>query len=176
MDDSKIKELLQSDPRRAVAQILEKYGGALLGVIHRILGSQEAAEDTLQDASVKIWKNAASYDESKGRLFTWLLNIAKNTALDKARTNKFKYSRKSQSLDSTVYDNIRFSEEMKTMDVGLLTMVEKLDVKYREVIDLIYLQGYTQKEVADILNLPLGTIKTRARSGIRELRRLLKRS
>ncbi len=174
MDDSNIQDLLKRDPRKAVAKILEKYGGALLGVIQRILGSKEAAEDALQDTCVKIWKNAATYDQKKGRLFTWLLNIARNTAIDKARTGKFQHHRKSQPLEDNVYDNISHSEEMKTVDVGLMDLVDNLEEKYRQVIDLIYLQGYTQKEVAESLDLPLGTVKTRARTGLRKLRKILK--
>lgn len=174
MDDSNIHDLLKSDPRRAVAKILEKYGGALFGVIYKITGSKETAEDVLQDTSVKIWKNADTYDKNKGQLFTWLLNIARNTAIDKVRTGKFQKEKKSQNIESTVSDNIKHSEEIQMLDVGLLGVVDKLDEKNKQVIDLIYLQGYTQNEVSEILNLPLGTVKTRARNGIRQLRKLLK--
>ena len=174
MDDSKIKDQMRNDPRRAVESILNKYGGALFSVIKKIVGSQEVAEDVLQDASLKIWKNAKSYDDSKGRLFTWLLSIARNTALDLVRTRKFNENRKSQSLEGNVYDNIGHSEEMKIADVGLLGVIDRLEPKYREVIDLLYLRGYTQKEVQEVLQIPLGTVKTRARAGIRQLRKLLK--
>ena len=174
MDDSKIKDQMRTDPRRAVESILEKYGGALFGVIKRIVGTSEAAEDVLQDASLKIWKNAGKYDESKGRLFTWLLSIARNTALDVVRTQKFNQQRKSQPLESSVYDNASYSEEMKVPDVGLLGVIDRLDPKYREIIDLLYLQGYTQKEIQEKLQIPLGTVKTRARAGLRQLRKILK--
>ena len=176
MDDSKIKDLLKQNPRLAVAEILKKYGGALLGTLFKMTGSKEEAEDLLQDTSLKIWKNADSYDDKKGRLFTWLINIARNTALDKTRTKKFQQGRKSQPLDSTVYDNVRFSEEMKLRDVGLMSQISQLDPKYRQIIDLIYLQGFSQQEVSDQLGIPLGTVKTRARSGIKQLRKLLKRN
>ncbi len=175
MDDSKIIELLFNNPRLAVAEILKKYGGALLGVLFKMTGSKEEAEDLLQDTSIKIWKNAKNYDDQKGRLFTWLLNIARNTAIDKIRTKKFQQNQKSQQLDSTVYDNVKFSEEMKMLDPGLEKIINQLDPKYRQIIDLLYLQGYSQKEAADQLNLPIGTVKTRARSGIRTLRKLLKK-
>ena len=175
MDDSKLSELLKNNPRRAVAEILKKYGAALLGILLKMTGSKEEAEDLLQDTSVKIWKNAQQYDEKKGRLFTWLLNIARNTAIDKTRTQKYQKGKKSQPLDDTVYNSIKLSEEMKMSDPGLENQINNLDPKYRQIIDLIYLQGYSQKEVAELLSIPLGTVKTRARAGLRQLRKLLKK-
>ena len=175
MDDGKLKDLLNNNPRLAVAEILKKYGGAILGVLFKMTGSKEEAEDLLQDTSVKIWKNADKYDDSKGRLFTWILNIARNTAIDKTRTKKFQENKKSQQLDSTVYDNIRFSEEMKILDPGLENLINQLDPKYRQIIDLLYLQGYSQKEIATQLDIPLGTVKSRGRSGIKQLRKLMKK-
>ena len=90
IDDSKIIALLQSDPRKAIGEILTKYGDTLYGCVLRITQSKEVAEDIMQVSSVKAWKNAANYDSSKGRLFTWLLNIYRNTAIDKVRTGKYK--------------------------------------------------------------------------------------
>ena len=176
MDDSNIKDLMKQNPRLAVAEILKKYGGALLGIIQRIVGSQAIAEDTLQEASIKIWEKADTYDPNKGKLFTWLFNIVKNTALDKVRTNRFKTDQKVQSLEQTVYNNIRFSEEQQIRDVGLYQVLDQLDEKYRIVIDMIYLQGYTQQQVCEALGIPLGTVKSRVRSGIKQLRKLLKNS
>lgn len=173
MNDSQIISLLQSDPRRAVEAILNRYGAALQGVILKIVGSKEVAEDILQDACIKVWKNADSYDPAKGKLFTWLLNIARNTALDKARTGKFQRQRTSQMLDQTVYDNVAFSEEMQVRDVGLQNALNKLEEKYRMIIELLYIQGYTQREIVEEFDLPLGTVKSRAKIAIRELRKLL---
>ena len=127
----------------------------------------------MQVASVKTWKNAASYDASKGRLFTWLLNIYRNTAIDKVRTGKYKRNQTSEPIDATVYDNVSYSEEMQIEDVGLRRTLNKLDPKYRAVIDLLYLQGYTQREATEELGIPLGTVKSRVKVGIRELRVLL---
>ena len=171
--DKNIKDLLGSNPKLAVAKILDKYGNALLTVIIKIVGTREVAEDVLQDTAIKVWKNADSFDQNKGRLFTWLLNIARNTAIDKVRTKKFQYHQKSQSLEDFVYNDIDFSEEMKIEDVGLRQVVEHLDEKYQKIIDLLYFQGYTQKEVMEELGIPLGTVKSRARAALSKLRILL---
>jgi RNA polymerase sigma-70 factor (ECF subfamily) len=174
IQDSEIITLLGDNPRNAIAQILDKYGDALYGSVLRITQSKEVAEDIMQVASVKIWKNASSYDPAKGRLFTWLLNVCRNAALDKVRTAKYKRTQTSESIDSTVYDNVSHSEEMEIEDVGLRRTLNLLEPKYREVIDLLYLQGYTQREATEELGIPLGTVKSRVKVGIRELRILLK--
>lgn len=173
MNDSQIISLLQSEPREAVKHILSKYGDALLGIIVKIVGTREVGEEVLQDTCIKIWKNAEKYDQKKGKLFTWCLNIARNTAIDKIRTQKFQKNRTSKQLDESVNNNVTFSEEMQVKDVGLHQQINKLEEKYRIIIDLLYLKGYTQQEVTDELEIPLGTVKSRARIAIRELRKLL---
>lgn len=174
MNDSNINDLMKNNPRLAVAEILKKYGGALLGIITKIVGSKTIAEDTLQEASVKIWEKADTYDPSKGKLFTWLFNIVKNAALDKVRTQKFKAQQQVQSLEQTVYNHIKYSEEQAIKDVGLYQVLDQLDEKYRIIIDMIYLQGYTQQQVSEALDLPLGTVKSRVKAGIKKLRKILK--
>jgi len=172
--DNNLILLLQRGDRRAIALILEKYGDALYGAIFNMVRSEAIAKDLMQDSCVKIWKNGSKYDESKGRLFTWLLRVTRNTALDKIRTDKFKREQTSESIEQTVYNTVSHSEEMQINDVGLQQVIGRLDEKYRAVIDLIYLQGYTQKEATQKLNIPLGTVKSRVKIAIRELRLLLK--
>jgi RNA polymerase sigma-70 factor (ECF subfamily) len=106
-------------------------------------------------------------------LFTWLHRIAKNAALDKVRTQKFQRQRETKDIDTTVSTGNDPSEEMKVSDPGLQAVILRLDKKYQEVIDLLYLQGYTQSEATEELGVPLGTIKSRARIALRELRKLL---
>ena len=88
--ENEIVQLLQARNQRAIELIYQHYGSNLLAIIVRILGDQKYAEDVLQDAFVKIWINALKYDPKKGRLFTWLLNICRNTAIDKLRSKAFK--------------------------------------------------------------------------------------
>lgn len=172
-EDAFIIDLLDRNPTLAVEHIIDKYGGALYSVIYKVVHSEEVAKDLFQDSCIKFWKYADKYDEKKGRLFTWLLNICRNTALDKARTAKFKHQQTSRQLDATVYDNVAHSEEMKIKDIGLHKALNQLDPKYRAVIDLLYLQGYTQREAVEELGIPLGTVKSRAKIAIRELRKIL---
>ncbi|MCB0535642.1 MAG: sigma-70 family RNA polymerase sigma factor, partial [Saprospiraceae bacterium] len=166
MSEEELVALLHNNKRVAIQPLLDKYGDALYGVVLNIVHAQELAEDVMQETFVKVWKNADSYNAEKGRLFTWLVNIARYTAIDKIRTVKFKENQKTISLDRTVYENEQLSEEMEVQDVGLRAVINSLEEKYRSLIDLLYLQGFTQTEAAEALNIPLGTVKTRSITAI----------
>ena len=165
---------LKNGNQQAMATVLDKYGDALYGAIYQIVRSEDIAKDLMQDACIKIWNNIKSYDEQKGRLFTWLLRVCRNTAIDKARTSKFKAVARAQTIEDTVSNSLVHSEEMTIQDSGLQQVISRLDEKYQQVINLIYLQGYTQQEAAKALDIPLGTVKSRVKISIRELRSLLK--
>lgn len=148
------------------------YSGALLGVISRIVQPIELAEDLLQETFVKIWNSAASYDPAKGRLFTWMMNVARNLSIDKLRSKEFKNASKNQELEN----NVDFIDEQKKVSfnadiLGLKDMVTQLKPELKQVLDLVYFGGYTHAEAAEELNLPLGTVKTRVRMAILELRK-----
>lgn len=173
LSDDYIIQQLRGGNQEAISMLYDKYGAALFGVVTKIVKSNMIAEDVMQDAFVKIWKNADTYDTSKGKLFTWLLNITRNTAIDTIRSAKYRHSKKSVSLDNSVYNDKNLSVETPVNHIGLNKVLHSLDEKYRIVLDLIYLQGYTQKEVEEELQIPLGTVKSRVRIAIRELRKLL---
>ncbi len=168
MQDQLLINRLQAQDRTAIGELYDAYGAALFGVVLRIVQQRELAEQVLQDTFVKAWRNGTSYDTSKGRLFTWLLNIARNTAIDTTRTAHFQKSRKTDSLDALVYSP--GGESINPDQIGVREVVNRLDEKYKSLIDLVYFKGYTQEEVAEETGIPLGTIKTRLRFAINELR------
>lgn len=169
MQDQLIIRLKQQD-RAAIGELYDAYNGALYGVVLRIVQSPELAQQVLQDTFVKVWRNAASYDATKGRLFTWLLNIARNTAIDATRTAHYQNSRKTDNLDGLVHQP--GGSTINTDVLGVRDVVDSLDEKYKTLIDLVYFQGYTQEEAAEETGIPLGTIKTRLRYAIGELRKV----
>ncbi len=167
--EERITGLLQSQDREAISLLYDNYSAALYGVVLRIVRSPDIAQDVMQDSFVKAWKYGPSYDAAKGRLFTWLLNIARNTAIDVTRSAGWKMSEKTTDLNSLV----GFGGATTDPDhIGLRKLVDNLDPKYRTLIELIYFQGYTQQEVEKELNIPIGTIKTRLRAAIGELRKV----
>lgn len=154
----------------AFGYLYENYSGALYGIIKQIVGDLELSNDVLQDTFVNIWRRIESYDETKGRLFTWMLNIARNSAIDKTRSRGFQQSQRQMPLDGEV---IQPSVRPEIDDYGLKKMIFKLKDEQRLLIDLSYFQGYTHEQIATALHIPLGTVKTRIRSALTQLRALM---
>lgn len=141
----------------------------------RILNDEEAAEDVFQECLVKFWRKGSTYDPSKGRLFTWMLNICRNAAIDKTRSKEFKYRSKTQPEDSVVDNTLTETRyEMRTDQIGIKEMVMQLDPKYRELVELVYFGGRSQREAAKELQMPLGTVKTRLRTALGMMRKWIK--
>jgi len=128
----------------------------------------------MQDVFIKAWQNAESYSSSKGRFFTWILNIARNAAIDKTRSKAYKTSK--QNLNADFFVDVIVSNEnldRQTDAIGIKAFVNKLAETCKQLIQLLYFKGYTQKEASEALEMPIGTVKTRNRNCISELRNLL---
>ncbi|MFC6099468.1 RNA polymerase sigma factor [Olivibacter domesticus] len=173
--DEELVLLLKSKDQRAYIYLYDNYAGALFGIIKRILGDGEEANDVLQESFVKIWRNIFQYDTTKGRLFTWMINIARNTAIDYKRSSQSKKDEVTNSLEEQVGNTVdeNFVTYIKTDHLGLQKIIERLANDHRIIIELSYFQGYTQDEISKKLNIPLGTVKTRARAALMQLKQIL---
>ena len=171
IDEEDLVLMLQSKDQRGFSILYDNYSSALYGVILKIVRTEEIAADVMQDSFVKIWKNIEGYNRTKGTLFTWMLNVARNTAIDKIRSQDFQNSQRNQDLDSTIeiIDN-QANSQFDIDAIGLKKVVENLRPEHRQMIDLLYFQGYTQAEVAEEFGIPLGTVKTRVKAAIVQLR------
>ncbi|MEO0339594.1 MAG: sigma-70 family RNA polymerase sigma factor [Bacteroidota bacterium] len=163
---------LGNKDKTVIAELYDRYGDTLYGIILRIVQQEEIAKDVLQEAFVKIWKNGPSYDATRGTLFTWMLNICRNTAIDKTRSANYRRRSSIGEITDHLMNDHNHSYETKPELIGLTQEVNKLQDKYREIIELIYFKGYTQQEVTEKLNLPLGTVMSRVRIGLRELKKV----
>ncbi len=173
--DNQLISLLKAGDEAAYAKLYDDYSSLLYGIILRVVGDKRDAENLLQDCFVKVWQNAERYDPEKGRLVTWLINIARNTAIDFTRSKYYSQKSKNQTIDNIVdkdTGNAVFSVSVDTL--GLRQLVQKLTPACRQVIEWMYFEGYTQQEIADNFNIPLGTVKLRARSAMQELRQYYK--
>ena len=167
--------LLQQRNEKAFAYLYDNYSAALYGVIHSIITDAETANDILQDVFLNIWKKMDSYDPSKGRLFTWMLNITRNSAIDTLRSKAHKMDQKIQDIGDDVHLYTGNLTVHPSVDhLGLSKVLEKLTKEQRIIIDLAYYKGCTQEEISKVLEIPLGTVKTRMRNAIIQLRNLLK--
>ncbi len=163
---------LRNREKIAIEALYDMYSASLYGVISRIIVDTATAEDVLQETFVKIWHSFSGYSSEKGRLFTWMVNIARNLAIDKIRSKDYKNQNKNQELENNVtsIDEQR-STVYKPELLGIKELVETLKPEQKSILDLVYFKGYTHVEAADELGIPLGTIKTRLRMAIQQLRK-----
>jgi len=166
-------ELLKAKDKKAFEELYDKYSGALFSIILRIVNNTEAAEDVLQEGFLKIWRNIESFDSGKSTIFTWMLNICKNTAIDALRKNN---SRPSIQTDT---DNVSIQEINSTQTnvdlIGVKNSLKYLSTEQSLAIQAVYFTGLTHEEAAQELNIPLGTLKTRIRNGIANLKNVFKK-
>ena len=173
--EQELVALLKAQDESSYSYLYDHYAGALYGVVLQIIADQELANDVLQEVFVNIWRKIQSYDSNKGRLFTWMLNIARNLAIDVLRSKAYQNSRKNQDLNDSVFADKAGAALQPGLDnIGLKKAVQKLKPEHRDLIDLAYFKGYTHEEIAASQNLPLGTVKTRIRSALIQLRDYLK--
>jgi RNA polymerase sigma-70 factor (ECF subfamily) len=165
-----LKELMKKDDK-SFSLLYDNYSKSLFGVIYNLIKNKEEAEDVLQEVFVKIWNNIDSYNVSKGRLYTWMLNIARNSTIDKLRSKNYKKSAQNLSTDNFVNLLDDNSKESNKIDaIGIKSLLKKLKPKCIELFELLFFQGYTQQEASEELTIPLGTIKTNNRNCLNDLR------
>lgn len=172
-NETELVQGLQAHSQQAFATLYDNYGNTMLSIIQTIVNNVEDAENLLQDSFVKVWKNIHRYDPAKGRLFTWLITICRNTALNFLRSRENITKIEIRDTENSVYTHKLATEPVHLNYIGVGKEVEKLDEKHRVVINLIYFLGYTQQEVAEHLNMPLGTVKTRTRMALQILKNQL---
>ena len=163
--------LLKQGSRDAFNYLYENYSAVLFGIIRRVINDESTAQDVLQDVFVKIWNNIAQYDASKGRIYTWMMNIARNAAIDKLRSKGEIMKGKIHTGEDVVF-NVQDSKgtEQLTDAIGLRKMVGDLKPEYETIVDLAYYKGFTLDEISKTLDVPLGTVKTRMRAAMQLLR------
>ncbi len=174
MSEQQLIERLIAKDKTALEYLYDHYSGALNGVILRIVGNEDVAEEVLQDAFFKFWERIEMYDRKKGTLFTWMLAISRNLALDKLRSKNFKKSKKTDDIENSVStsDSRHFTEQ-KIENIGVKDILKDLNEDQKFIIEMLYFQGYTQSELAEEHGIPLGTVKTRLRAAILKLRKLI---
>ncbi|MCY7420922.1 MAG: sigma-70 family RNA polymerase sigma factor [Chitinophagaceae bacterium] len=165
--------MLKQREQSAFSYLYDHYSGALYSIILNIVPDRDLASDVLQEVFIKIWKQIESYDNIKGRLFTWMLNVARNASIDAVRSKGYQKSQQNRELTESVYF-AGGSTETNTDKIGLKKVVNSLKEEYKVLIILSYFEGFTQEEISKMLGIPLGTVKTRMRSAISQLKQLIR--
>ena len=164
---------LKARDDQAFSYLYDHYSGSLYSIILQIVKRPETANDVLQEVFINIWRKIESYDPVKGRLFTWMLNISRNASIDVLRSKNYQNSQKNQEITDTVYGSDQVTQT-NIDSIGLTRYLGKLRPEQRVLIELAYFKGYTHDEIAQIEDIPLGTVKTRIRNALLQLREFLK--
>lgn len=172
--EAELVQGLKTRDEKVFSYLYDHYSPALYGVALKVVNDENIAVDALQEIFLKIWRSAERYDPDKGRLFTWMLNIARNTAIDTLRSRAHKLDQKMQELGNATLQWEKLSVQQSVDHLGLSKVLDQLNKEQRVIIDLAYYRGCTQDEIAKLLDIPLGTVKTRMRNAIIQLRNLLK--
>ncbi len=173
--ENEMLQCLQGGDQRHFSKLYDSYSDALFGLITKWIKDTEVAENLLQDVFVKAWRNRLQYDAAKGRIFTWLYNITRNICIDHYRSKAHKQGKASVLSDDIPVllppgNKVSFLPDT----IDLRKLVNTLRQEEKEVVELMYFKGFTQSEIADIMNMPLGTVKTRMSRAIRNLRYFFK--
>ncbi len=172
MDDSQLMTRIQSHDQDAMLLLHQRYVDLVFSIVYRVLNEQTAAEEATQDAFLKVWQSAASFEAGRGSLISWLARIARNTAIDHLRL---------RTRQSGLDDSLEAAEETRSLPVpetwadreraqNLRLVLEELPPEQALALRLSYFGGMSQSEIADYLKLPLGTVKTRMRIGMQKLK------
>jgi RNA polymerase sigma-70 factor, ECF subfamily len=159
----------------ALASLYEHYARAVFSLAYRVLQNQQLAEEAAQDTFVKVWRQAANWDPEKGRLSSWILTIAHRTAIDRLRMENRQALAHAASIDEVAPPESETGlPDDPVLHDGrhLRYLMRQIPSEQAELIDLAFFQGLTHRELAERLELPLGTVKTRVRLGLQKLRAL----
>jgi RNA polymerase sigma-70 factor (ECF subfamily) len=163
---------LRARNRATTEYLYEKYSRALFAVISRIISDQTIAEEVFHDAFIKITRKIDLYDESKGRLYTWMANICRNKAIDKLRSKEISQTTKTNTIDDFVFGLESQSETKDHVDgIGVRELMDQLNTDQKFIIEYIYFQGYTHSEISEEFDIPLGTVKSRVRAALQVLKK-----
>ncbi len=174
MQEEQLIAGVRNQDRQVIEYLYEKYSRALFAVISRIIKDRDIAEEVFHDSFVKIVQKIDGYDESKGRLYTWMANVCRNSAIDKTRSKEFSQSSKTNTIDDFVYGLEGETNTQHTVEgIGVKELVQSLNEEQRFVVECIYFKGFTHVEVAEEYDIPLGTVKSRIRAAINVLKKNL---
>jgi RNA polymerase sigma factor (sigma-70 family) len=170
--EQELIQFIRAKDQSAFSYLYDNYSGVLNSIIYKMTGNRELSEDILQEAFVKIWNNFSSYDASKGRLFTWMVNLTRNLTIDKMRSREYKKEQVTSGVDFMEYDVADKTSGPGRLEAqALRNQVNMLKPEQRSIVNLAYFSGFKQEEISQQLGIPLGTVKTRLRAAILELRK-----
>ena len=165
-DETALVQRLLARDERALRLVYERHAAGLLTVIRRVVRDEGLAQDMLQEGLLKVWLSVGRYDPERGRLFTWMVRVCCNHAIDALRNPRHRFQRGQPSLEVSGAQWLAAPDAFNPEHIGVRELALRLKPKQREVVELLYFGGCTQAEAAEQLGIPLSTVKTRARAAL----------
>ncbi len=170
MSQEELIPLIYKKEDVAFTILYDRYAKTVFGLLFNLLQNEKETEEVLQDVFVKIWQNIETYDETKGRFYTWIICIARNAALDRLQTNGLKPNRNENFVQQLTHHP---NTAPTTATLGTQEFVKKLKPKGIKIIDLLFYKGCSEEETAMQLEIPLTSLKVENRIAISDLRNLV---
>src|SRR5579883_1446972 len=178
--DEELMHRVAAGDSDALAQLFKRYSGTVYSLAYRMLNDREGAEELLNEAFVRVWRQAPLFDARRGKFSTWLMSVTRNLGIDQLRSDRSRPQRSSSPDGENILLNIvddRVSVESQAWNAERRRLIrealKRLPAAQREALELAYFEGLTQAEIATKLGDPIGTTKTRIRLGLQKLRDIL---
>jgi len=173
--DEELMPLVGRKDPEAFEVLFDRHGGAAYSLAYRIVGDRAAAEEVTQEAFISVWRSGARFDAARGSVRSWLLSVVRNRAIDFLRSRAGKAPKLTFDDDSALEQRPaqeRTEEEalQRETSAELRGALGKLPGEQSKVIELAYFGGFSHSEIAQMLNLPMGTVKGRMRLGLEKIR------
>ena len=179
-EETRLIERIVLKDQKALEKLYDLYSRIIYSIVLRIVKNQEDAEEILQNIFLQVWERADSFNGKKGTVYAWLITLARNKAIDKIRSKDFRNNTYTFTFD---YEIEIFENKYSGLEIDSMIAQERSEYvrkallqipkEQREIIEMAFFEGYTQIEISEKLNLPLGTVKTRSRQGMMKLQNLL---
>ncbi|MEA2427537.1 MAG: hypothetical protein QOF37_1165 [Thermoleophilaceae bacterium] len=175
--DEELMQLVRRGDPRAFETVYDRHGGAAFSLAYRIVGNRTTAEDAVQEAFLSIWRSRTRYQPDRGSVRSWVLGIVHNRTIDTIRRNLVHDRRRTtaEGLEETHEAKERTDVEVARREEAqtVRAALDTLPGEQNRVIDLAYFGGFTHSQIAEMLDMPIGTVKGRMRLGLEKLRREL---
>lgn len=170
-DEADLARRLVEQDQRALSELYQRFGGLVYSVALRVVQNSTLAEEVTQDTFLKVWHQPESWDPARGKFTSWLLTIARYTAIDRLRKEQRRPLQNALELDEVRVGKRGLMDDETWLDGRILrSLMDRLPPEQVQVIELAFFQGMSHSEMAEHLGLPLGTIKTRVRLGLQKLK------
>ena len=171
--DEDLISLVQTRDAQAFAALYDRHSRAAYSLAYRMMGERQAAEDLVQDSFLKVWRASESYRVERGSVRTWLLSIVHNRGIDQIRSMASR-RRTQERVEVTAprsQPSEAFAESWRNSQrQQIREALKTLPPEQLKILELAYFSGYTHVEIAELLGLPLGTVKGRMRLGLKKVR------